>query len=233
MNSYRAQREYHPTLRYTIESGWLTCTPNWCPSECTDRRIHQLTIRDPFSTSSESSCLQDQLGLCPLKPFVTDCMKDESRLCLWRNNSCRRAGWRPGKRYEQIHFAQYYQSYTSIMVWSGILFDHRAPLIFEGGCLTEGCYVTQVVKPIVQPFFQGAPNTHKRNRRSSESGQQLMAFEIERLTDRKQASQVSKGLPPDIRFPQNPLSSSGYHTKSRKHLHSQILCMVILWYPTM
>ncbi|GFS67922.1 hypothetical protein TNCV_1361781 [Trichonephila clavipes] len=46
----------------------------------TDRRIRQLIIRDPFSTThpnvtSEAGCLKKWVDLCPLKPYTADSVK--------------------------------------------------------------------------------------------------------------------------------------------------------------
>lgn len=48
-----------------------------CTSERTDWRICQSTIRDPFSAARviRTGCLQEQVDLCPPKPYATDCMK--------------------------------------------------------------------------------------------------------------------------------------------------------------
>ncbi|GFU85021.1 hypothetical protein TNCV_1552852 [Trichonephila clavipes] len=44
------------------------------------------------------------------------------------------------------------------MVWDGVMFDHRTPLVHIDGCLTEGRCVT-LVEPIVLPLLQDAPHT--------------------------------------------------------------------------
>ncbi|GFU57628.1 hypothetical protein TNCV_3637851 [Trichonephila clavipes] len=48
--------ENHPTLCHMMESGRSMCTlkRKWCTmSKCTERRIRQLTIRDPFSAARD------------------------------------------------------------------------------------------------------------------------------------------------------------------------------------
>lgn len=85
---------------------------------------------------------------------------DESRFCLWRNDGRRRVWRRPGERYEPAHFAERHTGPTpGIMVWGGIMFDRRTPLVHIDGSLTADRYVTQVVEPVVLPLLQGAPNT--------------------------------------------------------------------------
>ncbi|GFU28357.1 transposable element Tcb1 transposase [Trichonephila clavipes] len=48
---------------------------------------------------------------------------------------------------------------TDSMVWGGIMFDHRKPLVHIDGHLKADRYVTQVVESIVLPLLQGSPNT--------------------------------------------------------------------------
>ncbi|GFV81666.1 hypothetical protein TNCV_1703231 [Trichonephila clavipes] len=43
--------------------------------EHTDRPTDQLTVRDPRHMTSKASCLQEQVDLCPPKPYSTDCLK--------------------------------------------------------------------------------------------------------------------------------------------------------------
>ncbi|GFU15204.1 urease accessory protein F [Trichonephila clavipes] len=83
---------------------------------------------------------------------------DESRFCLWSNDSRPRVWRPPGERYAPTRFAERQTDPTpGIMVWS--LISHRMPLVLIDGRLTADRYVTQVVEPVVLPLLQGAPNT--------------------------------------------------------------------------
>ncbi|GFX91551.1 transposable element Tcb1 transposase [Trichonephila clavipes] len=81
---------------------------------------------------------------------------DESRTCLqhhdgwirvWRHrgermlNSCvmhGRTGLAPG-----------------IMVWGGIRYHSRTPLVRFAGTLNSQCYISEVLDPVVFPYLQG------------------------------------------------------------------------------
>ena len=61
---------------------------------------------------------------------------------------------------EPAHFADRHTGPSpGIMVWGGIMFDHRTPLVLVDGSLTTDRYVTQVVEPVVLSLLQGTPNT--------------------------------------------------------------------------
>ncbi|GFU27899.1 transposable element Tcb1 transposase [Trichonephila clavipes] len=47
---------------------------------------------------------------------------------------------------------------SDILVWSGIMFDHRMPLVHIDGRSTAECYITQVMEPIVLLLSLGTPN---------------------------------------------------------------------------
>ncbi|GFW49198.1 hypothetical protein TNCV_3057081 [Trichonephila clavipes] len=46
---------------------------------------------------------------------------------------------------------------TGIMVWGGIMFDHRSPLVHIDGHFTADRNAIQVGEPVVLPLMQGAP----------------------------------------------------------------------------
>ncbi|GFW04687.1 transposable element Tcb1 transposase [Trichonephila clavipes] len=50
-------------------------------------------------------------------------------------------------------------SYTGpapgIMVWGGIRYHFRTPLVRIAGTLNSQCYISEVLEPVVFPYFQG------------------------------------------------------------------------------
>ncbi|GFV98636.1 hypothetical protein TNCV_1453221 [Trichonephila clavipes] len=60
-----------------LRTGQTGSSAHRCTLECTDRHIRQLTNRNPFSKARDiqSRLLQEQVDLCPPKPYATECMK--------------------------------------------------------------------------------------------------------------------------------------------------------------
>ena len=69
-----------------------------------------------------------------------------------------------GKRIEEIfnpaHFSEHLSGPTSgIVVWSDIMFDTRAPLVFNDISLAANCYIRKVVVPAALSLWQVTRNT--------------------------------------------------------------------------
>ncbi|GFW57673.1 hypothetical protein TNCV_2925921 [Trichonephila clavipes] len=81
---------------------------------------------------------------------------DESRICLQHSNGRIRV-WR--HREERILNSCVMHSPTGpapgIMVWGGIGYHSRSPMIRIAGTLNSQCYISEVLEPVVLPYLQG------------------------------------------------------------------------------
>ena len=85
---------------------------------------------------------------------------DESRFNLGGNDGRRRVWRRVGERANPDCISERHTSQTpGIMVWGGILYGSRTPLVFIPGTLNSVRYVNDVMIPVVQPFIEQHPGT--------------------------------------------------------------------------
>ncbi|GFW92075.1 transposable element Tcb1 transposase [Trichonephila clavipes] len=81
---------------------------------------------------------------------------DESRIFL-QHPDCRIRVWR--HRGERILNSCVMHRHTNpepgIMVWGGIGYHSRTPLVCIAGTLNSQCYISEVLEPVVLPYLQG------------------------------------------------------------------------------
>ncbi|GFW80039.1 transposable element Tcb1 transposase [Trichonephila clavipes] len=81
---------------------------------------------------------------------------DESRICLQRHDGRIRV-WR--HRGERMLYSCVMHRYTGlapgIMVWCGIGYHFRPPLVRIAGTLNSQRYISEVLEPVVLPYLQG------------------------------------------------------------------------------
>ncbi|GFV41244.1 transposable element Tcb2 transposase [Trichonephila clavipes] len=71
----------------------------------------------------------------------------DNRVRVWR---------RPGERYNSPHTVLRHTARTAgVMVWGGIAYDSRSPLIVMRGTLTDQHYVDDILRSHVGPFLNG------------------------------------------------------------------------------
>ncbi|GFV29081.1 transposable element Tcb1 transposase [Trichonephila clavipes] len=82
-------------------------------------------------------------------------LTDESRICL-QNHDGRIRVWR--HRGERMLNSCVMHRHTgpapSIMVWSGIRYHSRTPLVRIAGTLNSQRYISEVLEPVVLPYFE-------------------------------------------------------------------------------
>ncbi|GFV08308.1 transposable element Tcb1 transposase [Trichonephila clavipes] len=85
---------------------------------------------------------------------------DESRICLQHHDG-RIQVWR--HRGERMLNSCVMHRHTgpasSIMVWGGIGYHSRTPLVRIAGTLNSQCYISVVLEPVVLPYLQGLVTT--------------------------------------------------------------------------
>ncbi|GFT42112.1 transposable element Tcb1 transposase [Trichonephila clavipes] len=81
---------------------------------------------------------------------------DESRICL-KHHDGRIRVWRP--RGERMLNSCVMHHHTGpapgIMIWGGIGYHSRTPLVRNAGTLNTQRYISEVLEPVVLPYFQG------------------------------------------------------------------------------
>lgn len=84
---------------------------------------------------------------------------DESRFCLRRGDGRARVYRRVGERYADVcvHEVDRYGG-GSIMVWGGISYQNRTPLVIVRGNLTGQRYRDEILTPVVVPFLNANVN---------------------------------------------------------------------------
>ena len=83
---------------------------------------------------------------------------DESRFCLNRPDGRERVWRRPGERVLRCCIRQEPRGGgPSVMMWGGISYDHRTPLIPVVGNLNAQRYIDQILRPVLVPFLQAHP----------------------------------------------------------------------------
>ncbi|GFS49078.1 transposable element Tcb1 transposase [Trichonephila clavipes] len=81
---------------------------------------------------------------------------DESRICLQHHNGRIRVWRHRGER--MLNSCVMYRHTgpaPGIMLWSGIVYHSRTPLVRIAGTLNSQCYISKVLKPVVLPYLQG------------------------------------------------------------------------------
>ena len=79
---------------------------------------------------------------------------DESRFCIDMNDGRAKVWRRPGERYADCCVRESSRwGGGSVMVWGGISWRHRTPLVLIDGNLTARRYIDEVLEPVVVPFL--------------------------------------------------------------------------------
>ena len=78
---------------------------------------------------------------------------DESRYLLYRADGRQRVYRRNGERYRDNCFVEHDRFRGgALMVWAGISYGHRTPLVFIDGPLTAKRCVDVILRPVVVPL---------------------------------------------------------------------------------
>ncbi|GFU45521.1 transposable element Tcb1 transposase [Trichonephila clavipes] len=81
---------------------------------------------------------------------------DESRICLQHHDVRIRVGKHRGERMLNSCVMHCHTGPArGIMVWSGIGYHSRTPLVRIAGTLNSQCYISEVLEPVVFPYLQG------------------------------------------------------------------------------
>ena len=95
---------------------------------------------------------------------------DESRFCLSKPDGRERVWHRRGEHYAECCVRQYNRwGGASVMVWAGISFNHKSPLVVINGNITARRYIDDVLDPVMVPFLNTNPDItvfHQNNVRS-------------------------------------------------------------------
>ena len=122
---------------------------------------------------------------------------DESRYLLYRADGRQRVYRRDGERYrdncliERDRFGG-----GGLMVWAGISYGHRTPLVFIDGSLTAQRYVDVVLRPVVVPYVRQHNVTFQRNNARAHVARLSMAFLQQNNVDVMHWSPYSPDLSP-------------------------------------
>ncbi|UYV78547.1 K02A2.6-like [Cordylochernes scorpioides] len=85
---------------------------------------------------------------------------DESCFCLQHHDGRNRVRRHCGKRMLNSCVRHRHTGPApGIMVWGGIGYHSRTPLVRIAGILNSQLYISEVLKPVVLPYFQGFPKT--------------------------------------------------------------------------
>ena len=80
---------------------------------------------------------------------------DESRFCIDMNHGRAKVWRRQGERYADCCVRESSRwGGGSVMVWGGISWRYRTPLVVIEGNLTARPYIDEVLEPVVVPFLQ-------------------------------------------------------------------------------
>ncbi|GFX57978.1 hypothetical protein TNCV_4047371 [Trichonephila clavipes] len=81
---------------------------------------------------------------------------DESRICLQHHDGRIRVWRHRGERMLNSCVMHHYTGLTpGIMVWGGIGYHSRTPLVHIAGTLNSQRYISEVLEPVVLPYLQG------------------------------------------------------------------------------
>ena len=96
---------------------------------------------------------QHRPNLFPLHLWRKVMFSDESRFLLYRADGRQRVYRRDGERYRDNCVVERDQfGGGGLMVWAGISYGHRTPLVFTDGSVTAQRYVEVVLRPVVVPY---------------------------------------------------------------------------------
>ncbi|GFX06168.1 transposable element Tcb1 transposase [Trichonephila clavipes] len=80
---------------------------------------------------------------------------DESRICLQHHDSRIRAWrYREERMLNSCVMHRHTGPASNIMVWAGIGYHSRNPLVRIAGTLKSQCYISEVLEPVVLPNLQ-------------------------------------------------------------------------------
>ena len=102
---------------------------------------------------------------------------DESRFLLYRADGRRRVYRRDGERFwdncvdEVDRFGG-----GGLMVWAGIAYGHRTPMVFIDGRLTAHRYVDLILRPLVVPFIRQKNVTFQQDNARAHVARLSIAF---------------------------------------------------------
>ncbi|GFU40677.1 transposable element Tcb1 transposase [Trichonephila clavipes] len=83
---------------------------------------------------------------------------DESRICLQHHDDRIRVWRHRGERVlNSCVMHHHIGPAPSIMVWGGIEYHSRTPLVRIAGTLNSQSYISEVLEPVVLPYLQGLP----------------------------------------------------------------------------
>ena len=120
---------------------------------------------------------QHRPNLFPLRQWRNVMFSDESRYLLYRADGRQRVYRRNGERYrdnclvERDRFGG-----GALMVWAGISYGHRTPLVFIDGPLTAQRYVDVILRPVVVPFVRQRNVTFQQDNARAHVARLSMAF---------------------------------------------------------
>ena len=120
---------------------------------------------------------QHRPNLFPLRQWRNVMFSDESRYLLYRPDGRQRVYRRNGERYrdnclvERDRFGG-----GALMVWAGISYGHRTPLVFIDGPLTAQLYVDVILRPVVVPFVRQHNVTFQQDNARAHVARLSMAF---------------------------------------------------------
>ncbi|GFV45274.1 transposable element Tc3 transposase [Trichonephila clavipes] len=81
---------------------------------------------------------------------------DESRICLQHHDGRIRVWRHRGERMlNTCVMHRHTAPAPGIMVWGGIGYHSRTPLVRIAGTLNSQCYISEVLEPVVLPYLQG------------------------------------------------------------------------------
>ncbi|GFY28676.1 transposable element Tcb1 transposase [Trichonephila clavipes] len=81
---------------------------------------------------------------------------DESRICLQPHDGRIRVWRHRGERMlNSCVMHRYTGPAPGIMVWAGIGYYSRTPLVRTAGTLNSQCYISEVLEPVVLHYLQG------------------------------------------------------------------------------
>ena len=98
---------------------------------------------------------QHRPNLFPLRLWRNVMFSDESRFLLYRADGRRRVYRRDGERFRDNCVDEVDRfGGGGLMVWAGIAYGHRTPMVFIDGPLTAQRYVDLILRPVVVPFIR-------------------------------------------------------------------------------
>ena len=98
---------------------------------------------------------QHRPNLFPFRLWRDFMFSDESRFLFYRADGRRRVYKRDGERFQDncVDGVDQFGG-GGLMVWAGIAYGHRTPLVFIDGSLTALRYVDLILRPVVVPFIR-------------------------------------------------------------------------------